>query len=177
MQLYPDQYYHIFNRSINREKLFYFEGNYNRFLQKISRLYDHLDLICYCLMPTHFHLIVRIRCEEQDPIRRQIGDILSGYTKIVNKQQGRNGSLFQQHTKAKLISGERHLMTAVHYVHQNPVHAGLVRQLQYWEYSSYREYLGQNRLMQVKTDVILEMCGGVKGFIEASKVMVDENLM
>ena len=177
MQLYYDQYYHIFNRSINRERLFYFEWNYIHFLQKMNRLHGFLDLVGYCLMPTHFHLIIKMNTPDQDTVRRCVGDLLSGYAKALNREQGRTGSLFQQHTKAKLIASERHLISAVMYVHQNPLRAGLVRHLQDWEYSSYREYLGHHRLMQVRTDVILEMCGGVKGFIEASQVMVDEMLM
>jgi REP element-mobilizing transposase RayT len=90
-------------------------------------------------MPTHFHFLVRITTSDQDPLRRKIGDILSGYTKSINKYHGRTGSLFQQHTKAKLISSDRYLISILNYIHQNPVRAGLTENLEDWIYSSYPE--------------------------------------
>ena len=67
----------------------------------------------------------------------------SSYAKGINKQQNRSGNLFQQKTKAKLVSGkENYSITAFHYIHQNPVVAKLVSLEQEWIYSSFQDYTG-----------------------------------
>ncbi len=168
MQLFQDQFYHIYNRSINHEKLFYSDFHYDYFFSKILKLQEYLEINGYCLMPSHFHLLVRITAVDQDPIRRKIGDILSGYTKSINKYYGRTGSLFQQHTKAKLISSEKYLLSSLYYIHQNPVIAGLVDNLEDWKYSSYREYIGQTKNYSIDKDVILGKFSSIEDFIISS---------
>ena len=67
----------------------------------------------------------------------------SSYAKGVNKQQDRTGNLFQQKTKAKLVSGdEDYSITAFHYIHHNPVAANLVGNPEEWTYSSFQDYIG-----------------------------------
>ena len=68
--------------------------------------------------------------------------LLSSYTQAINKQNNSMGSLFQQNTKAKLISKDNHLysITCLHYIHQNPVKANLVSRMEDWEYSSFKDY-------------------------------------
>ncbi|HMC98715.1 MAG TPA: hypothetical protein VKH37_01130 [Ferruginibacter sp.] len=70
--------------------------------------------------------------------------LLSSYTNGINRQNNRTGSLFQQKTKMKCIDdGSRHYgYTAFQYIHQNPVRAGLVKKLEDWEFSSFRDYAG-----------------------------------
>lgn len=173
MQLYQYTYYHIFNRSINQENLFYANRHYQLFLAKIFRLRKFLTFHAYCVMPTHFHILVHINHEDQNPVRRSIGDILSGYTKAINRQTGRTGSLFQQHTKAKAVQSEKYLLTTLHYIHQNPVVAGLVRNLEDWSYSSYREYIGICPNYFVDKSVILRRYRDLQDFIDASHNIVD----
>ena len=98
------------------------------------------DTLAYCLMPTHFHFLVFVRSEETDTLKDAVGLMLSSYTKAINRRYNRHGSLFQLHTKAKLIEKDDYLLTITAYIHQNPVRAGLVKKLEEWEYSSYREY-------------------------------------
>ncbi len=62
MKFYENQYYHIFNRTNNEEALFRNRDNYLFFLKKYRHyLDDHFDTIAYCLMPTHFHFLVRAK--------------------------------------------------------------------------------------------------------------------
>jgi hypothetical protein len=93
-------------------------------------------------MPTHFHFLVKIITEEIDELRKNIGIQLSAYTKAINKAYDRNGSLFQQHTKAKLVDKRTYLLTLISYIHQNPLRRGLVESLIEWPYSSYRDLAG-----------------------------------
>ena len=173
MQLYSDRIYHIYNRSINREIIYRNPANYHLFIRKLIGIGTQWDLQAYCLMPTHFHLLVRILTGEQDILRRRIGDLLSGYTKAINHKFGRTGSLFQQHTKAKMISSPVYLRMVLHYIHQNPVRAGMCRELGEWPFSSYLDYCGFRRGGIVRGDLVYELFGSVADFIAESEQMID----
>lgn len=67
----------------------------------------------------------------------------SSYAKGINKQLTRSGNLFQQKTKAKFTNEAKdYSATAFHYIHQNPVRAGLVNKPEEWRFSSYQDYAG-----------------------------------
>ena len=74
MQLYPEMYYHIYNRTNNNELLFKSEENYLYFLRKYRQhLETLLQTLAYCLMPTHFHFLVYIKTEDTDLVKKKIG--------------------------------------------------------------------------------------------------------
>jgi len=173
VQLYADRLYHVFNRSINREMIFIREENYKYFIGKLIGLDSQWELLGYCLMPTHFHFLVRIGTEDQDSLRRAIGDMLSGYTKGVNKERGRTGSLFQQHTKAKVIKDQTYLKMVLHYIHQNPIRAGISRSLIDWPYTSYRDYCGTRKDGIVNPDMVYRYFESIEDFVVESQRMVD----
>ena len=144
--------YHIYNRSYNK-KVFYKDANYAFFLNKLKTLRDLCEVLAYCLMPDHFHLLVYVpqnsgatRLTAQSGLTgiqvlsRKVGTILSSYTQAINKQEKRSGSLFQPKTKAKDVSSNHYAFNCFHYIHQNPVKAGLVNKIEDWRYSSFKEY-------------------------------------
>ena len=143
MELLSNQYYHLYNRSNARECIFRTHENYNYFLKKFrDRFESKLQVISYCLMPTHFHFLIYVNSFKSDYLKKQIGIHLSSYTKAFNNKFSRNGSLFQQHTKTKHIDDERYLLTLISYIHQNPLRAKLVDHLEDWPFSSYRDLAG-----------------------------------
>jgi REP element-mobilizing transposase RayT len=153
MNFYENQYYHLYNRTNNEESLFRSDENYLFFLKKY-RFYldDYIDTIGYCLMPTHFHFLVRVKAladglhlRKKDlkegnyseggvhlsrTISDKMGVLLSSYTKAFNKRYNRHGSLFQEHSKAKLILNDRYLISLLTYIHQNPIRSGLVEKVE-----------------------------------------------
>ncbi len=163
MHFAPADIYHIYNRGNNQQRIFFSRRNYLFFLKKIKKgLTPHCDILAWCLMPNHFHLIVH--CPEAlpgrqesdvpglargvgvvQPLNRAIAILLSSYTKAINRQERRTGSLFQQKTKAKSLTGSAdpdYPFVCFHYIHQNPLRAKLVKQLEDWEFSSFRDYAG-----------------------------------
>jgi putative transposase len=130
MQFEEGCLYHIYNRGNNSQLLFYNHGNYHFFLRKISEhILPHADIIAWCLMPNHFHLMVEVKkefielplsyVEESDSIcyhsgnikklklrtfNESIGIILQSYTRAIQKQEGLTGSLFQKNTKAVCLN-------------------------------------------------------------------------
>ena len=149
--------YHIYNRS--NEIVFHNRENYLFFLRKIrEHILPYCDILAYCLMPNHFHLIVtvkaegaafidNIRLEEMQVLSRGIGTILSSYTQALNKQQGRRGSLFAHKTKAKILNEAKddYALNCFMYIHQNPILANLVDKMEEWEFSSFPDYIGNRK--------------------------------
>lgn len=139
-----NSFYHIFNRGINKQIIFFNEDNYHFFLDKIERhICPFTDVIAYCLMPNHFHLLISTN-ENAAELSNGIKILLSSYTKAINNQVDRTGSLFQQNTKRKLIKVHdegKYLNAVFNYIHLNPVAAKICDQPEDWPFSSFNEYL------------------------------------
>jgi REP element-mobilizing transposase RayT len=146
MEFIPERLYHVYNRGNNRQAIFFSYGNYLFFLRKIRQhLLPCCDLLAYCLMPNHFHLLLETKPDAQEKtLNAGFQTLLSSYTQAVNKQERRTGSLFQQHTKAKNLESAdaAYATTCFHYIHQNPMKAGLVHRMENWEFSSFKDYCG-----------------------------------
>jgi putative transposase len=160
MHLLLDECYHVYNRGNNKQQIFFNESNYLFFVKKIrEQLMPCSDIISYCLMPNHFHLI--IQANEKSITERKsfggkpmqefpyrVGILLSSYSQAINRQQDTIGSLFQQKTKAKILSEQvegrqkNYLENCFFYTHNNPCEAGIVENLIDWPYSSFLDYTG-----------------------------------
>jgi len=106
-----------------------------------------VDIIAYCLMPTHFHLILRQKKDRG--ISAFTGRVLNSYTRYFNIKHQRKGPLWQGPFKNVLIDSDRQLCHLTRYLHLNPVAASLVKWPEQWRYSSYREYLNQKSELQM----------------------------
>lgn len=170
MHLSEGGLYHVFNRGNNREVIFRRQSNYHHFLDGVRKyLLDYCDLFAWCLMPNHFHFMVHANDQSVPLIldgsfnRQQfsqgIKQLLSSYAKAINKQEGRTGSLFQQKSKSVYVSDPEndYAMTAFHYIHQNPVRAGLVDRMEDWEFSSFREYMGTAKACLCNRELAVSM--------------------
>ena len=165
MDIQENNLYHIYNRGNNRQPIFFSERNYYYFLDKVKTLVlPNCSLMSYCLMPNHFHLFVHADERSVRPIHHNVlppstalGEgvrlLLSSYTKGINSQEGRTGSLFQQNTKCKpvykdelrignLTDNTLYELDVFEYIHYNPVKAGLVLHPGDWLFSSFNEYQG-----------------------------------
>ncbi len=175
MQIYPEMYYHVYNRTNNNERLFKSEENYLYFLRKYRQYLEPLlQTLAYCLMPTHFHFLVYITTHDTDLVRKRIGIWLSSYTKAINKAYQRHGSLFQRHTKAKVVEDESYLLNLVTYIHQNPVRKGLVSRLEDWRFSSYADYIGIRHGSLPDCEIIKSIFASTEDFKNFSEELISE---
>jgi REP-associated tyrosine transposase len=136
-------YYHLYNRGINRGMIFFNEENYEyliKILSETSMQYD-MSIIAYCLLPNHYHILVRQNSDVT--ISKWIQYVFNKYVQSVNKQQQRQGSLFQGRVKRKSITSEKYLSEILFYIHLNPLKAKLVDDLEDWKYSNYHECVGK----------------------------------
>ena len=159
MNFQPHQLLHAYNRGIDRGNVFFGRHNYLFFLQKTRNyLLPHCDILAYCLMPTHFHLLLHTDERSIQPVQMGMNSftalsagfktLLSSYSLAINRQEQRTGSLFTQNTHAKVVTTHRNVrmhdggFACFQYIHQNPVKAGLVERMENWEFSSFKDYAG-----------------------------------
>ena len=120
MQFEPNNIYHIYNRGNNSQKIFFNRDNYLFFMDKIKTyILPYADILAWCLMPNHFHLMVYVNSVEIE-ISKQVTEshqlakirslndsisiLLRSYTRALQKQENFTGSLFQHRTKAVCLT-------------------------------------------------------------------------
>lgn len=99
------------------------------------------DIVAYCLMPTHIHLI--LKQETNDGVSKYMSKLLNSYTRYFNTTHKRSGPLWTGRFKSVLVDKDNQLIHLTRYIHLNPVSAGLVNEPEEWDYSSYNEYIGR----------------------------------
>lgn len=156
MNLEASKVYHIYNRGINKQIVFYSPENYLYFLRKVRALLMPVcNILCYTLMPNHFHFLIEATqestelkksgCLEIQAVSYAIQQIQSSYTKGINKQMNRKGSLFTQNVKCKCLNesnSSNYGIICFHYIHQNALAAKLVSKIEDWEFSSFKDFAG-----------------------------------
>jgi putative transposase len=200
MNFTPDNFYHVYNQGNNRQILFKDRKDYFIFLKLYKRFISPFaDTIAWCLMPTHFHFMIAAdaRCSTKikqggiliDPITNGIRKLLSSYARIFNSQTQQTGSVFRQKTKSKCLSDisvkpgatrqtKDYIINCFHYIHQNPVIANLVKRLEDWEFSSFRDYAGlRNRTLCQKELAALYCMYDPVNFIANSNELVDKKII
>lgn len=178
----PGEYYHLYNRGTEKRNIFSSQHDYDRFLSllylcngnipvhlqlqgrtlneigQIDRGERIIDICAFCLMPNHFHLLVREVAE--NGISRFMQKLITGYTMYFNKRHERSGALFQGKYKATHANNDAYLRYLISYLHLNPVklidsdwkEEGIKDRekaeeyIKLYRYSSYVDYLGQDRM-------------------------------
>jgi REP element-mobilizing transposase RayT len=143
----PGKYYHRYNWGVNRERIFFEPEHYLFFLRRLrEHLVPVLDVVAYCLMPTHFHLLVQVKqtsevCDVSGAMMR----LGVSYTKAINTRYERVGPLSQGAFQARHVERDDYLLQVSRYIHVNPQAAGYVEHAEEWAYSSYPDYLGMRQ--------------------------------
>jgi len=172
MKVYADTCYHIYNRGNNKEPIFFEEENYNFFLNQFKKYVSPFcDVYAYCLMPNHFHFFLTVNNEAG--FEKGIKNFFISYSKAINKKYNRVGSLFQGRFKISDIKTESYFTTIITYIHQNPVVAQLVKNMEDYKYSSYAAYLSNKETLLNKS-IVLEWIGGLEGFISHHQLYLNE---
>ena len=169
--------YHVYNRGISDVRVFRSADNYRFFLRRFEQyVSSHAALLAYCLMPTHFHLLIFVKEDQPshhpvEPFTRLRSNTLDNafrklfisYAKAYNRRNGRHGALFQESYKRKLVISERQFANTLAYIHFNPVSANLSARMSSWAFSSYSHYL-EGHTSLVDTERVLRWFGGKAAF-------------
>jgi len=175
LQFVSNGYYHIFNRGVDKRRIFLRYGHYTRFIHSIRALLDtgsatepslknqglalkyKIDILCYCLMPNHYHFLLRqIR---KNGITEFMHHLNTSYTMYFNKNNDRIGRLFEYTFKAKEIDSDEQLLHVSRYIHLNPLIGNIVKDLSLYPWSSYLEYIGEREETFCQKEIILSHFG------------------
>ncbi len=186
-------YYHIYNRGVEKRKIFEDRKDYLAFLgclklyltppKPLDRRISHtlqgsslsdtktiyapsrqpknhqntIELVAYCLMPNHFHLL--IRQINKDSMNHFMRSLTTRYSMNFNKKHERVGHLFQGIYKAVMVEQESQFLWVTKYIHRNPLTLPVCNndpaKLVEYPYSSYKNYLGQIHQTWVHPENIL----------------------
>lgn len=162
-----EEYYHIYNRGVDKREVFLDDEDYIRFLNSMREFNDDstyeqrmfekelsssrelssnsvkmdnlVEIVCYCINPNHYHLILKqLRSNGVKTFMHKLG---TGYTNYFNKKYKRSGSLFQGPFKSVYIDSNEYLLYLSAYVNKNNFIHGYG--MEDWKYSSLLDYLGK----------------------------------
>lgn len=104
---------------------------------------QYVQIIAYCLMPTHIHLILKQL--KDNGVSVFMSNILNSYARYFNVSHGRKGPLWEGRFKSILVSTDEQLLHLTRYVHLNPSSAGIVTNPEDWDFSSYKEFINKTK--------------------------------
>lgn len=132
-------YYHVMIRGNEKRDIFLDNNDRVRFLDiiKAKKAMKNFSIIAYCLMNNHVHLILD---EGPDGVSKNMHSINTAYAYYFNSRHSRIGHLFQDRFKSEAIEDDRYLLTAVRYIHNNPINAGITFKPEDYKWSSYQAY-------------------------------------
>jgi putative transposase len=160
IQLISEHYYHIYNKAVTDNLLFVNNENYLFFISKIQEyILETADILAYCLMPNHYHLIVQIKDLDFPSSMRKLA---LSYVVAFNNFYDRKGHLFSGRYQRKHVEDIRYLLHLSRYIHLNPVKAKLVQKAEEWKFSSYQEYIGLAEPDFVNQSIIIEIMNDYK---------------
>ncbi len=166
-KLKENQFFHIYNRSVGKERLFLQDSDCDFFLEKWNQyLTRYLDTYAYCLMGNHFHFLVKIKQVEEAVLESvqkektvaarkflqgkidfnafledQFKRLFTSYARMLNNRLKRHGSVFQTRFKRVRVEQGTAVLEKICYIHHNPIHHGFHSVYHDWKYSSYDVYL------------------------------------
>ena len=172
----PSSYYHVYNRGVEKRLIFLDEDDYAVFMAYLRRHldapesdgikirrhahYDSLEMVAYCLMPNHFHLLLYVG-DEPRQLASFMQSVCTAYSMYFNKKYNRVGHLFQGRFKASRIIKDDYLQHISRYIHLNPV------DYLEWPWSSLPIYLNKESTNWVHPDRVRSMVtGGYLSFVE-----------
>lgn len=157
--------YHVYSKSIAGYKIFNNDAEFSRIEEvvayyqtekrpiKFSKFKERnmqnkkeeeikklVQIICYCFMPTHIHLVLKQLKDKG--VSKFVNNILNSYSHYFNIKHNRKGPLWEGRFKNVLIDTDEQFLHLTRYIHLNPVTEYLVDKPEDWKYSSYREYIG-----------------------------------
>src|SRR3989344_1043630 len=203
-----NEIYHIYNRGVEKRSIFKDDADRFRFIHDLFEFNDQepatnvqyrfhkhgsktqskndksprkllIEILAFCLMPNHYHLLVRQK--KQKGVINFMQKFGTGYTLYFNQKHSRVGPLFQGRFKAVLISEHKHILYLPHYIHLNPLdltspqwregsiknHNNAMKFLETYRWSSLLDYLGQKNFPSLTSRAfLLELFGGGEKYKE-----------
>lgn len=169
-QLSNSGVYHVMNRGINKQDIFHDKEDRQIFLEKLvkSKERSECKIYAYCLMSNHVHLLIGEGNESISQVMLRLG---TAYASWYNKKYDRVGHLFQGRYCSEPVDTDSYFLTALRYIHRNPVKAGIVENCSDYTWTSYHEYINYGKASQRIADAGfgLDIAGGLQQFEDFHK--------
>lgn len=162
------EFYHVYNRGLLKQQIYFGERDYLRFLEKLEKYLQEskFRLHAYCLMPNHFHML--LEQGEGETLTDLMNRLQGSYGRYFNIRYNKKGNVFEGRFKVKHIKTDEYMLQVAKYIHRNPLEAKLVKRLLDYPWSSYRSYLSDVCEPFVTSDFVLSYFsrrrGGQKDF-------------
>lgn len=140
--------YHVLNRGNGKQEIFHDRSDYSAFLKlmKEAKGKFSVEILAYCLMPNHFHML--IMPSEANELSKYMQWLLTSHVRRYHKHYGTTGHIWQGRFKSFIIQKNDYLLTVLRYIERNPVRADLVKSAKDWKWSSHAGSLrGERRLL------------------------------
>ncbi len=139
---YENAYYHVMNRGRDHQLIFYGEDYYAAFLKCLFEAHERfgIEILCYCLMGNHYHLLIKTPQGNLTRAMRHIGGV---YTQRYNRLKKSDGALFRGRYKAILVEEDSYQLQLSRYIHRNPVDANIIKDIADYPWSSYPSYVNK----------------------------------
>jgi REP element-mobilizing transposase RayT len=188
-----DSFYHVYNRSVSGQLLFYSEENYRFFLNKFDTyMSDLIRVYSWSLMPNHFHFLLSIKreneCRFTEKEKKQLdsgdyclSDIVSSrfknfficYSLSLKNMFKIKTNIFAQKFKHILVEDESYLTQLVYYIHYNPARHHIVKDWTSYKWSSYKRIISDVRT-RLEVKFVLDWFGGKDNFIKYHAMQHDQ---
>ena len=192
-------FYHVYNRTNNKELLFLTDDNRMFFLKRFKEILSpFLETYCWCLLPNHFHILVRIKPENQiisfidqtsyvartaaerkfhdqlttvnDLVIHEFKRFFQSYSLSFNKIHKRKGNLFYKSFKRVLIEKDSQLTMALVYIHANAMKHNIVKDFMDYPWSSWQSIVSLGPTSLARTEVI-DWFGSLQECIKVHKTL------
>ncbi len=183
-----ENYYHVYNRGNNKQTVFLEPADYDFFIIRLAEALGRgapsagdkryirkelppgaFSLICYCLMPNHFHFL--LRQNSSLPVSILIQKICTSYSMYFNKKYHHLGHVWQDQFKAALINDDSYLLWLSAYIHLNPVAAGLAEQSEDYVWSSFNNFMDAASGLACENGIVINQfksAADYKNFVQGS---------
>lgn len=195
-KLYKHEIYHLCNKSIANFGIFKEDIDAQRFIETldyycnqqvwtsfsqtlkygkyvyenllIPRNYRRLKYLSYCIMPDHYHLLVKITTDY--PVPKYINDVENSFTRYFNLKHNRKGPLWQSSFRRVRIISNEQLLHVSRYIHLNPVTAKLVEDPDEWKFSSFKFICMNGSLLENDlTEISIRSARSYRVFVDNNK--------
>lgn len=184
--------YHVMLRGINRNVVFHDDQDFRKFINVLDlqahpvdvdgvEMEPACDIYAFCLMSNHVHLLVREHGKTLSELMKSIGISFVSY---INKRYDRCGPLFQDRFLSEPVEDVGYFIKLLRYIHQNPVKAGMVNELDEYPWSSWQEYK-YNRpglcvhsvpFAGISWDEIKEMVCAINEIDQSQRIGIDKSM-
>lgn len=182
----PNNFYHVYNRAIDKRTIFYTEKDYEYFINKALFFKEktNIKILAYCVLPNHWHFLLKEPTSQVDQtsqvryssISKFISLLSNSYTKYFNIHKNHSGRIFQGQFKSKLITDDAYLQNIIKYINLNPIKHKISKNINDWNFTSHHNYLNQIKLLNlVDKDYLIDFNEYIKDINDYTKILkIDE---